>query len=97
MMNETCQFCKNPHTLLCDGKIYDNGTLRARVPYGNLNFLPQYIKTCDAPMCRACAKKVSDVHLKMKGGCRWDTIDLCPDCLKAQDRPVRIEREAPDA
>ena len=92
--NQQCQFCGNPGTLLCDGKIYDNGGLRARVPYGNMNFLPAHISTCDAKMCRACAKKVSDVHFRMKGGCRWDTVDLCPDCQKAQEKPVLIVAQA---
>lgn len=44
--------------------------------------------TCDKPVCRACAKKVSTVHVnrsRRAGGCYWDTIDLCPDCQKREE------------
>ena len=90
-MSGECQFCGAPHMLLCDGRIYDNGSFRARVPLGSPNFLAAYTSTCDARMCRACAKRVSTIHLRTTRGCRWDSIDLCPDCRRAQDEPVKIE------
>lgn len=64
----TCQFCGQPSALLCDGKMPDG-------------------KTCDKPVCRLCAKNESTMHISYqrpgggRGG-RWDTRDLCPDCVK---------------
>lgn len=64
----TCMFCSGPSTLLCDGKMPD-GT------------------TCDNQVCRSCAKNETTYHVQYadKQGRRrgrWDTFDLCPDCVK---------------
>lgn len=83
-----CQFCGAQSTLLCDGRIYEGPTGSFRVP---ASFINGKTRSCDARICRACAKKIGDVHLKMRGGCRWDTRDLCPNCQKVTDTPVRIE------
>lgn len=93
MTRRACRFCGQPSTLLCDGRIYDNGAIRARVPMGG-GFNAQHVTSCDAPMCRRCAQNVSRVHVyrsRKAGGCYWDTIDLCPDCQKAQEKPIQME------
>lgn len=59
-----------------------------RVPLG---FPNGKTRSCDAKVCRSCAKKIGDVHLHMRGGCRWDTRDLCPECQKVEDKPIPIE------
>src|SRR6185369_11019274 len=82
-----CDFCGNPSTLLCDGRIYEGNGVTLRVPLGWPN---GKTRSCDAHVCRACAKKVGDVHINGRGGCRWDTRDLCPDCQQAQETPVKI-------
>jgi len=68
-----CAFCGQPSNLLCDGRLPDG-------------------KTCDRQVCRQCAKKVSTYHLsyadkKGRRQCRWDTVDLCPDCVKEGRTP----------
>lgn len=87
----TCEFCGQPSTLLCDGRIYEgpNG-YSARVP---LNWFNGKTRSCDKSVCRKCAKKIADVHLHMRGGCRWDTRDLCPLCQAAQEKPVEFTKE----
>lgn len=85
-----CKFCGASASLLCDGKIWEvhsDPPKRYRVPMGWYNVKAV---TCDAPVCRSCAKKVSDIHLKTTKGCRWDSIDLCPDCQKVTDKPVEV-------
>lgn len=86
-----CQFCGQPSTLLCDGRIYEMASGSFRVPAG---FPNGKTRSCDALMCRQCAKKVTDVHMRTSKGCRWDTIDLCPECTKVTDKPIRIECSA---
>ena len=83
-----CQFCGGPSTLLCDGRIWDSPRGPYRVP---ASFFNGKTRSCDAPVCRTCAKKIGDVHLHMKGGCRWDTRDLCPNCQAVKDEPVKIQ------
>lgn len=93
-MNQ-CQFCGQPSTLLCDGRIYEIASGSFRVPP---NFVNGKTRSCDAHICRACAKKIGDVHLNMgRKGCRWDTRDLCPECQKVQDKPIRISSNLPSA
>jgi hypothetical protein len=79
-LHPTCEFCGAPSTLLCDGRIYTmpDGTER-RVEMG---FINRKTKSCDKRMCRACAHKITDVHLHTRAGCRWDTRDVCPLCDK---------------
>ena len=88
MNNNVCQFCGQASTLFCDGRIrtLPNGK-RFRVPRG---FRNGSTTTCDAPICRSCAKKVARVHLKLATGCWWDTIDLCPDCQQVKDKPMEV-------
>lgn len=91
-----CSGCGQASTLLCDGRIYTLPDGRdVRVP---MNFINGKTRSCDAMICRACAKKISDVHIRSEKGCRWDTRDLCLKCSAAQDAPFSIPKEgAPDA
>lgn len=86
-----CQFCGNPSTLLCHGRIWDSPRGSYRVPASFYNAKTRF---CDANVCRTCAKKIGDVHLHMRGGCRWDTRDLCPECQKVTDAPIPVSTEA---
>lgn len=72
--------CGQPGTLLCDGRVMtlQDGTVH-RFPRFGSN-VPQAAKSCDAPICKTCRTKVSDIHLRTNKGGRWDTIDLCPLC-----------------
>lgn len=89
----TCEFCGAPSTLLCDGRIHRVGETEYRVPYGQ--HYGHNTRSCDATVCRACARKVSDVHINAtrngRRACRWDTVDLCPRCQSAQEQPVPVE------
>ena len=89
-MNEqaTCVGCGKPSTLLCDGRIYtlpDGEKVRVRAAFPNGN-----TKSCDAPICRACATKISDYRMRTSRGCRWNTIDYCPECHAARERTVPL-------
>ncbi len=66
-----CEFCRvNPGHLLCDARV--------RAGLGGLT------RTCDRRVCRNCAgRPTQTMFLRMKGGCRTDTRDLCPDCHAA--------------
>lgn len=88
MTQAKCKFCGESSSLLCDGRIWDAPHASFRVPMG---FINAKTRSCDAPVCRLCAKKIGDIHLRTTKGCRWDTRDLCPDCLKVEDHPIRIE------
>lgn len=73
--------CGAPAPLLCDGRIYKHPRGHdVRVPR---NFINGETRSCDAPICRQCTKKVAAVHIRMKGGCRFDTVDLCKACQEA--------------
>lgn len=85
-----CQFCGGHSTLLCDWRIWDSPRGSYRVP---MNFINAKTRSCDANVCRSCAKKITDVHVRTSGGCRWDTLDLCPDCQKVADKPIPIDGE----
>ena len=86
-----CQFCGALSTLLCDGAIWESyHGKRFRVPFNSRVPAGKRIGTCDAKVCRSCAKKVMDLHMKTTKGCRWDTRDLCPLCQAAQDKPVEM-------
>lgn len=81
-----CVGCGKASALLCDGRIY-------RLPSGEelrvpASFFNGKTRSCDAMICRACAKKVSDVHMRLAKGCRWDSIDLCPACTAVEGLPV---------
>ncbi len=67
-----CEFCRvNPGHLLCDGRLSDPAQVT-------------HFRTCDKRVCRTCAgKPTQTMFLRMKGGCRTDTRDLCPDCRQA--------------
>jgi len=81
-----CQTCGKTSALLCDGRIYKFPSGKEiRVP---MNFINGPTRSCDAMTCRACAKKVSDVHIKMKGGCQWNTIDLCAKCAAVEGKEL---------
>ena len=90
-----CQFCGQPSRLLCDGRIWAlaNGK-RFRVPLAWPCEPNTKTASCDAHVCRACAKKVSDIHIRTNKGCRWNTRDLCPACQKVEKVPVEIEGSA---
>jgi hypothetical protein len=87
----TCAFCGGPSTLLCDGRIATVAGKEYRVPAAWMN---TKTRSCDAQVCRSCAKKIGDVHLNIRGGCRWDTRDLCPACQGVADSPVEITKVA---
>lgn len=88
-LTSICSACGGPSTLLCDGRIYRLPDGRdIRVP---LNFINGKTRSCDVPVCRACAKKISDIHIHASNGCRWDTRDLCPQCSAVQDVPFTVE------
>ena len=89
-----CEFCGQPSTLLCDGRIYvmPDGTERRVV----IGFPNGKTKSCDKRICRACAHKTADVHLHVRGGCRWDTRDLCPLCLKVNEEDPREAADQPE-
>ena len=73
--------CGQPGTLLCDGKVMqmqDGTTHRFGRVLGS--GVPRAAVTCDAPICKTCRTKFSDIHLHTSKGCRWDTLDLCPLC-----------------
>lgn len=72
-MSGICESCGKPSTLLCDGRVIDG----QRVPMSDAR---KATGTCDAPICRACAKQLSTYHMRTSKGCRWDSIDLCPKC-----------------
>lgn len=84
----TCKFCGQPSTLLCDGRIWTRGDGKV---FRSLRRVPGATdRSCDAPVCRQCAEKIGDICMRIAGGCRWDTRDLCPDCQQAKDGPVEI-------
>lgn len=88
MKKDTCMFCGEPATLLCDGIIgwdADEDT----------NGVIQNCKgmfTCDAPMCRSCATWKHNIFFSGKGGFA-DTRDLCPICQKLADTGERIRTD----
>ena len=84
-MTAPCATCGKPSSLLCDGKIFklQDGTVHRFGKKLGVN-VPRASVTCDAPICKACRVKVSDIHLHTNKGCRWDTIDLCPLCAAEQ-------------
>lgn len=93
-MMKPCSSCGAPSTLLCDGRIYRVGEVEFRVPLGGNYGLSDKTRSCDAPLCIACTKRVANVHIKASkaaGGCRWNSVDLCRECAKAQNKPVPYE------
>lgn len=81
MKNEPCMFCGAPSTLLCDGYLgYPPKT------ENGLEFIdPYHPYTCDAPLCSACAVQQGKVHIcgwGKRAGCRIETIDHCPVCVR---------------
>ena len=75
--------CGQPAALLCDGRVMplQDGSLHRVGKFGSN--VPRGTKSCDAPICKGCRIKVSDIHLRTNKGGRWDTIDLCPLCAAA--------------
>lgn len=89
MISGSCEFCGNTCTLLCDGRISRIGINEFRVPTSSIRATGFGSRSCDARMCRKCAKKIGDIHLHIRSGCRWDTRDLCPRCAVVTE-PVEI-------
>ena len=80
--------CGQPAALLCDGRVItlQDGSLHR---FGKFNSnVPRKTTSCDAPICKDCRIKVSDIHLRTKRGGRWDTIDLCPLCAAASKESI---------
>lgn len=78
MKKQTCIFCGEPATLLCDGHL----------GYPPSQQQPEYISplepyTCDAPMCRQCATLKKTIHICRRGGggCIQETVDHCLACI----------------
>jgi hypothetical protein len=68
---DICAFCGQPSYLLCDGDVSPAGQVTHR-------------RTCDKPICRACAgQPIALVHGIRNGRRHGDTRDLCPDCRAA--------------
>jgi hypothetical protein len=81
---EACLFCGKPATLLCDGHLgYPPAKPdQERRAYNGMDLLQPY--TCDAPMCRECARLSASFILCRRGkGCIPDTVDYCPGCAAA--------------
>jgi len=78
MKKQTCIFCGEPATLLCDGHL---GYPPSQNEPDCISPFEPY--TCDAPMCANCATNTGHYHICIrgrKGGCIHDTMDYCPVC-----------------
>ena len=79
-MTQPCATCGKSSSLLCDGKVVELPSGLHRLGRKLGSNVPRMAKTCDAPICKDCRVKISDIHLRTNKGGRWDTIDLCPLC-----------------
>lgn len=73
-MDDFCFFCGEPATLFCDYALaLVIGGECGGHPVTTMEAMLSGPYTCDAPMCRSCAKMVGHVC-----GADHDTIDHCP-------------------
>ncbi|AZT25086.1 TPA: hypothetical protein ACV5ZF_004195 [Salmonella enterica] len=85
MKKDTCMFCGEPATLLCDGLIGwdadedENGRIT--------NCRGMF--TCDAPICRHYATWHGNLFFEGKNR-HMDTKDLCPICQSLHNAGQRI-------
>lgn len=98
---ENCMWCDEPSVLLCDAVIGFEAVAAIRDAHGKVTGLMTGTNpsgecvawTCDAPMCRAHAKRVGHVC-----GSAPDSIDRCPYHAASEehgmDKLVMFEHEA---
>lgn len=81
-MSGICESCGQPSTLLCDGRVIDDQRVPLRTATG--------VGTCDTPICKACAKRLSTYHLRPRTdkGRHWNSINLCPKCVAVNPEAV---------
>ena len=85
MKKESCMFCGELATLLCDGLI---GWDADEDEDGRMSHC-RGMFTCDAPMCRKCATWQNNIFFDGKVSF-MDTRDFCPACQQLHTAGQRI-------
>lgn len=79
MKKESCMFCGDPATLLCDGNLGFPQKIDGDNEYRD----PFHPYTCDAPMCEKCGTQMMRVFVSgKKPYAGVHTVDHCPICLR---------------